>query len=233
VPIPRSSEGKPLHNPCIHQGNCCFYIQLIYFVAMDWYRSKLILETEDPSNFQPIFDKWEEITESRSLLQAFLPLSDGGTRLYEWGCCSQEDSLSPEGFFENVGQNELPVNTRKLEATFTTKLFNPYIGYRRLSYALQGILVTLFDPDLTKENWLMSFKDGEIVTQTPMGDLTVYHFPYFAEYDPTKFKVLFPWMPISEEEAASETYQTYYYYDIANGRIRYIDKTTCTTEKTQ
>lgn len=200
---------------------------------MDWYRSKLILETEDSANFQPIFDKWEEITESRSLLQAFLPLSDGGTRLYEWGCCSQEDSLSPEGFFENVGQNELPVNTRKLEATFTTKLFNPYIGYRRLSYALQGILVTLFDPDLTKENWLMSFKDGEIVTQTPMGDLTVYHFPYFAEYDPTKFKVLFPWMPISEEEAASETYQTYYYYDIANGRIRYIDKTTCTTEKTQ
>jgi len=200
---------------------------------MDWYRSKLILETEDPSNFQPIFDKWEEITESRSLLQAFLPLSDGGTRLYEWGCCSQEDSLSPEGFFENVGQNELPVNTRKLEATFTTKLFNPYIGYRRLSYALQGILVTLFDPDLTKENWLMSFKDGEIVTQTPMGDLTVYHFPDFTEYDPTKFRVLFPWMPISEEEAASETYQTYYYYDIANGRIRYLDKTTCTTEKTQ
>jgi len=200
---------------------------------MDWYRSKLILETKDSANFQPIFDKWEEITESRSLLQAFLPLSDGGTRLKEWGCCSQENSLSPEGFFENVGQNELPVNTRKLEAIFTTKLFNPYIGYRRLSYALPGVLVTLFDPDLTKENWLMSFRDGKIVTQTPMGDLTVYHFPDFTEYDPTKFRVLFPWMPISEEEAASETYQTYYYYDIANGRIRYLDKTTCTTEKTQ
>lgn len=110
---------------------------------MDWYRSKLILEAEDSANLQPIFDKWEEIAECRSLLQAFLPLSDGGTRLKEWGCCSQEYSLSSEGFFETLKQNELPVNSRKLEATFTTKLFNPYIGYRRLSYTLPGVLVTL------------------------------------------------------------------------------------------
>jgi len=191
---------------------------------MDWYRSKLILETEDPANFQPIFDKWKEIAESRSLLQAFLPLSDGGTRLKEWGCCSQEDSLSSEGFFETLKQNELPVDSRKLEATFITKLFNPYVGYRRLSYLLPGILFTLFDPDLTKENWLMSFKNGKSVKETPMGDLTVSHFSDFCEYDPTKFKMLFPWMPISEEEAASENYQTYYYYDITDGRIRYIDK---------
>lgn len=79
----------------------------------------------------------------------------------------------------------------------------------------------------------MSFKDGKSVKQTPMGDLTVYHFPDFIEYDPTKFKALFPWMPISEEEAASENYQSLYYYDIADGRIRYIDKPSGIAEQMQ
>jgi hypothetical protein len=191
---------------------------------MNWCRSKLILETEDSVNFQPIFEKWEEIHDKQSLLQAMLPILDGGNQLQEWGCMSQESHLDSAGFFEEATLDFIPEGTTKLTATFSTKLFNPYIGYRRLSYLLPGVLISLYDPDLSREHWLMSFNSGEIATRPPFDDFTVTHLRAsdLLRNSQPAFQKVFPWMPTSKEEAGLDAYKTEYYYDLTEGCIKYI-----------
>jgi hypothetical protein len=190
---------------------------------MEWYRSKLILETEDSANFQPIFDKWEEITESRSLLKAFVPASseDYSDRQNAWGTAMPEHPLCEEGFFESFSTSKPPVGTNKLEASFKQPGWSHYVGYRRLSYLLPGVTIHLYDPDLDKDSWYMRFLNGQSFAKKI--DYTLLMASFFAAKQGELPLGGAPWISYSEEDAQIDIFGRKYYWDLKKSQFQFID----------
>jgi len=191
---------------------------------MNWYRSKLILETEDPSNFQPIFDKWEAIAESRSLLKVFVPVNSNSNKDFEnaWGTCTQEHSPYKKGFFKSYSTEKPPLNTTKLEASFSQPGWSPYVGYRRLSYLLPGVTIHLFDPDLDRDAWYMRFLNGQSFAEKMDYTLILPAMLYGRKYGEAPLGGA-PWISYSEEEAQTDIFGCKYYWDLNESKFRFIE----------
>lgn len=190
---------------------------------MNWYRSKLILETEDPSNLQPIFDKWEEISESRSLLKIFVPVKGNTHEEYNnaWGTYGQEHSLYKKGFFKSYSTQKPPLSATKLEASFSQPGWSPYVGYRRLSYLLPGVTINLYDPDMNKESWQMHFLNGRSFAKKI--DYTLVHpAVLFAKRGEIPFGGA-PWISYSEEDAQVDIFGRKYYWDLEKAQFQFIE----------
>lgn len=191
---------------------------------MNWYRSKLILETEDPANFQPIFDKWKEIAESRSLLKVFLPVEGimCEDRENAWGTCTHEHSLYKKGFFKSYSTEKAPIYATRLEASFRQKGWSPYVGYRRLSYMLPGVTIHLYDPDLDRGNWYMKFVNGQSFAEKI--DYTIALPAMLSAYKRDKAPLGgAPWIPYSEEEAQTDIFGRKYYWDLNESKFQFIE----------
>lgn len=191
---------------------------------MNWYRSKLILEAEDSANFQPIFDKWKEIAECRSLLKVFVPVNGNSHRDFEnaWGTCTQEHSLYKKGFFKSYSTEKPPLSATKLEASFSQPGWSPYIGYRRLSYLLPGVTIHLYDPDMDKSDWCMRFISGESFAEKL--DYTM-AFPAML-YDRKNGEAPLgeaPWISYSEEDAQTDIFGRKYYWDLIESKFQFIE----------
>jgi hypothetical protein len=190
---------------------------------MNWYRSKLILETEDSANFQPIFDKWKEIAESRSLLKVLVP---SGSEKYSdrqnaWGTATPEHPLYEEGFFESFGTVKPPLGTTKLEASFKQPGWSHYVGYRRLSYLLPGVTIHLYDPDLDKDSWYMRFLNGQSFAKKIDYTLAMPAF-LFTEQGEAPLGGA-PWIPYSEEGAQVDIFGRKYYWDLNESKFQFIE----------
>ena len=187
---------------------------------MDWYRSKLILETEDPSNFQPIFDKWEEIAESRSLLKIFVPVNGNTHEDYinAWGTFGEEHSLYKRAFFKSYSSEKPPLSATKLEATFSQPGWSPYVGYRRLSYLLPGVTIYLYDPDMDKDSWQMHFLNGQSFGRI---DYTLM-LPALKHTKKGEAPLGgAPWLPYSEEDAQVDIFGSKYFWDLEEAKMQY------------
>ena len=171
---------------------------------IDCTRTQLVLETERPEYFLPLYEHWNEINRLHSLLKLFAPIPDSIKSLSErdqgrftrsmWGCYSAELQQDVNLFFNIDLREALLSKTQKLVANFSQCGWSPYVGYRRISSILPKITFTLFDPDLTKEAWLMSFRDGEIVDGEE--DYSILSLPRYYESDSTILsESIPPWHP--------------------------------------
>jgi hypothetical protein len=191
---------------------------------MDWYRSKLILETEDSANFQPIFDKWKEIAESRSLLKVLVPSSSENysDRQNAWGTATPEHPLCEEGFFESFGTEKPPLGTNKLEASFKQPGWSHYVGYRRLSYLLPGVTIHLYDPDLDKDSWYMQFLNGHSFAEKIDYTLVLPSMLCGRRHGEAPLGGA-PWIPYSAEEAQTDIFGRKYYWDLNESKFQFIE----------
>ena len=191
---------------------------------MDWYRSKLILETEDPSKFQLILDKWEEIAESRSLLKVLVPSSSENCsdRQNAWGTATPEHPLYAEGFFESFGTVKPPLGTTKREASFKQPGWSHYVGYRRLSYLLPGVTIHLYDPDLDKDSWYMRFLNGQSFAEKIDYTLVLPSMLYGRRHGEAPLGGA-PWISYSEQEAQADIFGRQYYWDLNESKFQFIE----------
>jgi hypothetical protein len=191
---------------------------------MNWYRSKLILETEDSANFQPIFDKWKEIAECCSLLKVFVPAAADTykDRVNAWGTCTQEHSHYKRGFFKSYSTEKPPLNATKLEASFSQKGWSPYVGYRRLSYFLPGVTIHLYDPDMDKSNWYMKFVNGQSFAEKI--DYTIALPAMLSTYKRDKAPLGgAPWISYTAEEAQTDIFGRKFYWDLNENEFKFVE----------
>jgi len=190
---------------------------------MNWYRSKLILETEDSANFRPIFDRWEEIAECRSLLKVFIPFH--GSSFMEinnvWGTYGHEHPIYKQGFFKSQKVEKPPLKKTRLEATFKQPGCAPYVGYRRLSYLLPGVTIHLYDPDMNKDYWYMRFVNGNSFAK--IVDHTLATPSIFFCKPGEKPLGGAPWIPYSEEDAQVDIFGRKYYWDLEKSQFQFIE----------
>jgi hypothetical protein len=189
---------------------------------MTWYRTKLRLETDNPDNFQPIFEKWADINMQRSLLKVFLPLKKGQSAIKLWGNndSNGEKPLQEEGFFLQHTHSTPPHGAKNLEALFAEKGMQSYIGFRRLSCILKEIRITVFDPDVDPSGSRLIFLNGDEISGSKTDWSMIMLCWTKALSNQSIQSGCYPWIPTSAENPLTNAEGKKCYWDLRSRNWR-------------